>query len=225
MKKTFGLNKLFKHKSVLVSPITPNLPATEGLIMHLDTSNSSSYSGTGTNIFNLVGNNWGTLGGNYSFSNGTIRLVNNNPNMGYNNSRINLPNLSNIRTVSLWFKYEGGGRSLGGNSGGYLIDARFGLSGGFAYPDMNLLEDWSTLYVNGVSVARTWSNIHPPVGVWRNITLVSNRHFNDDMNLFSRFSNDEGYDVTFGCALIYDEVVSEEQNLQNFNALKGRFGL
>ena len=46
-----------------------------------------------------------------------------------------------------------------------------------------------------------------------------------NMNLFSRFSDNEGLDVTFAVASIYNRVLSAEEIEQNFNALKGRFGL
>ena len=190
----------------------PEMPIeTTNLIMHIDAAKSSSYPGFGSAVLNLAGNNSATLFGAYGLTEGSLQFYN-------ENSGITLPSLSNIRTVSLWFKYEGPFQK-------YLLDARLGLQNGW----VNMFgtgDGWTTAYVNGgPAVSPTWANIHPTDGAWRNVTLISSAPFTDDITLFNRFSNDEGYNAKFAVALVYSGVLTQEQNTANFNALKSRFGL
>ena len=196
--------------------------------MHLDVANPSSYSGSGSTISNLVGNNSATLGGNYSFSNEGIRLFN-SLTYGFN-SFINLPLISNVRTISLWFRYDGTG--FGGltnwftpGTAGYLIDTRPGFDEGYVYP-AGVGSDWTTIYVNGgPPITKTWANINPPAGVWRNVTLIASYSFTGYITLFNGYPKNVGHGATFAVALVYSGVLTQEQNTANFNALKSRFGL
>ena len=200
--------------------VGPNI-VTDGLTVLLDPNNTNSYSG-GSTIKNLIDGTNMSLNGTYSSSttngNTTIRLTNDTNSQAGNNSHIQLTNISNITTVSLWY-YEHGTYAPR-----YLLDMRTGGSGGWIYtggPGSN----WNsgTLYQNGGSgLSVTWGNV-TVLGEWRNTTVIANTPASDDMNLFSRYSDNEGMDVTFGYALIYNRVLSESENRQNYNALKTRF--
>ena len=195
---------------------------TSGLTFAIDAANPRSYSGSGSTIKDVSGNGVSaSLNGTYSFSNNTIRLVNTSATATSNVSYIQVGSLTNITTVSLWY-YVNSTPSVR-----YLLDMRTGGANGWIY-SAGAGSDWitGTLYVNG-GTAQTidWANIEPSINVWRNITVIANTPATDDINLFSRYSNNEGYDVTFGAAYIYNRVLTETENRQNFNALRGRYGI
>jgi hypothetical protein len=200
--------------------VGPNI-VTDGLIMVLDPSNPKSYSG-GSTITNLIDGVSHSLNGTYSSTttngNTTLRITNNTNSQAGNNSHIQLSSLTNITTVSLWY-YEHGNYTPR-----YLLDMRTGGSSGWIYtggPGTN----WGsgTLYQNGGSpLSVTWGNV-AVLNEWRNTTVIANTPATDDMNLFSRYSDTEGMDVTFGYCLIYNRVLTESENRQNYNATKSRF--
>jgi hypothetical protein len=175
-----------------------------------------------TNLFDMSGNGVSaSLNGTYSFANNAIRLVNNNATATNNISHIQIGNLTNITTVSLWY-YVNAIPAIR-----YLLDMRTGGDGGWIY-SAGTGGNWAsgTLYVNGGTAQSViWENIEPSINVWRNITVIANTSATDDINLFSRVSDNEGYDVTFGEVYIYNRVLSETENRENFNALRGRYGI
>ena len=202
----------------------------DGLIVSLDAASLRSYSGTGSNITNLSGTATATLEGTTSYSTsslgtkpggiGAIRITNDTNTQAGNSSHIKLSSVSNITTVSLWY-YEHSNYSPR-----YLLDMRTGGSNGWIYTG-STGANWSTgtLYKNGGnSQSIAWSNINS-INTWINITVIANTPATDDINLFSRYSNTEGMDVTFGYGLIYNRVITDAENKQNYNALKNRFGL
>lgn len=195
----------------------------DGLSLYLDAANPRSYPGSGNVCNDLSGRNVSaTLNGTYSFNNNSIRLTN-NISAGSNVSHIQLGSITNITTVSLWYYVHSA------SSTRYLLDMRSGGTGGWIYNSSpNAGPNWElgTLYMNGMGAQSiTWANIEPSINIWRNVTVIANTPATDDMNLFSRNSDNEGYDVSFGAALVYNRVISQEENLKNFNALRGRYGI
>ena len=89
--------------------------------------------------------------------------------------------------------------------------------------------NWSSgkMYVNGIDRGNpNWSNMESlTLENYAQVVLIANTPATDDMNLFSRYSNNESLDVTFYSAKVYDRVLTASEVLQNYNALKGRFGL
>jgi hypothetical protein len=197
---------------------------TDGLVLMLDAGNEKSYPGTGTTLSDLSGNgNDGSLNGTYSYSSGTIRLSNTSTNNGLNISFIQLPTISAITTVCLWYRVE---RNMG-STARYLLDMRTGGAGGWIYSG-STGSNWSsgTAYVNnGSSASIVWSNIEVSFNQWQFTTVIANSPATDDMNLFSRYTDNEGYDVTFGSACIYNRVLTADEISQNFKATRHRFGL
>jgi hypothetical protein len=196
-------------------------PVTQDLILFFDSERTDCYPGTGTTIYNLVDNTPSTLGGNYTFSNGVLRLNNNTGNMGTNNARINCQTVSNFRTISLWYRQV----SDSGGDTRYILDAREGVPSGYIYTGDPYGPAWagSTMYEDGGVGVQV--NYTEQIGTWRNLTLVNTAPMTDDINLFSRYSNDEGLDVEFGACMIYSRAITYEENLQNFNQFKTRYGL
>jgi hypothetical protein len=195
-------------------------PVTQDLILFFDSERTDCYPGTGTTIYNLVDNTPSTLGGNCTFSNGVIRLNNNTGNMLTNTARINCQTVTNFRTISLWYRQVS-------NSAGetrYILDARESVVGGYIYTgDLGPAWAGSTMYEDGGVGVQV--NYTEQIGTWRNLTLVNTAPMTDDINLFSRYSNNEGLDVEFGACMIYNRVITYEENLQNFNQFKTRYGL
>ena len=196
----------------------------DGLIAFLDPANSISYKPGRVTMTNLVDYSTANLNGTYSDDKEgqarTIRLSNTSSNKDNNVSHIQLQSLTNITTVSLWYYQHSNTTTR------YLLDTRTGGSGGWIYqagPGTN----WSsgTLYKNGGnSESILWANIET-LNQWQNITVIANNPMTDDMNLFSRYTDNEALDVTFGLALVYNRVLSQSENTYNYNVVKTRFGL
>jgi len=203
---------------------------TDGLVLALDAASTKSYPGTGTTWYDLSNTTNATLEGTTSFSTsslgtkpegiGAIRITNDTGTQVGNNSHIQVSSVSNITTVSLWY-YEHSNYTPR-----YLLDMRSGGSNGWIYTN-GPGSDWSsgTLYKNGgSSQSINWTNINS-LNTWINITVIANSPATDDINIFSRFSDTEGMDVTFGYGLIYNRAITDIENKQNYNSLKSRFGL
>ena len=180
-----------------------------GLVLYLDAANPKSYPGSGAAINNLIKNNvTAELVGSYSFSNGQIRLNNSSTNPLSNITHIQTSSITNITTVSLWFYTQ----SNVVNIPKYLLDMRSGGAGGWIY-NFGEGPNWSsgTLYFNGGSAQSIiWANIQPYIQQWVNVTVVANTAATDDINLFSRLSDNEGLDVSFVIAMIYNRFLSHE---------------
>ncbi len=196
---------------------------TDGLICYFDPSNPSCYPGTGNQLYSLVGNATGTLVGTYNFMGGNIRLTNTSSNIDLNLSHLQLSTLQNIRTISIWYYQHS---TTGSNR--YLLDARTGIANGQIHAQA-VGSYWSSgiLYKNGGSAQSvTWGNIET-TGVWQNITLVANSSGTDNPTLFARYETftttapppNEGLDVTFGPIFVYNRVLTEAENLANYNAV------
>ena len=199
---------------------------TDGLVLALDASNSKSYPGSGTSITDLTNNNTtATLNGTHSFSSEGIRITNNNSDKYSNVSYIQLGSVTNITTVSLWYRLESTA-----STHRYLLDMRTGGSTGWIYSN-SAGSDWSSgaLYLNSKNLGTINDNrdeaVTNNIGQFRNIVVVAATPATDDMNLFSRFSDNEGLDVTLAAASIYNRALSADEIAQNFQALRGRFGL
>jgi len=194
----------------------------DGLVLYLDAANPKSYPGSGSNIYNLANENiTATLQGSYSFGNGTIFIENKSTVATSNLSHVQCSIVTGIKTVSIWYK------AISLPSGAtYLLDKRSGGLGGWIYTS-GVGSNWATgdLYVNaGDRQSIAWNNFHT-LNEWKNIVVIANTAATDDINFFSRFSDNEGYDVEFAIIQIYNKTLTTEEIKQNFNALRGRFGI
>ena len=194
---------------------------TNGLVLALDAGNTKSYPGSGDTIYNLVDKSPQSLFGTYSITTtqNVIGIRLNNPTTVA--SYIQLSTLTNITTVSLWYYVHSTPYVR------YLLDARTGGTNGWIYSG-GPGNDWGSgmTYFNGIlQGTTTWAKIEPYINAWVNVTVIANTPITDDMNLFSRYSDTEGYDVTFGLAQVYNRTLTAQEVLQNYNATKTRFGL
>lgn len=194
-----------------------------GLIAHFDPFNVNSYPGSGNTITSLVSGTpvVGTLTGNYSYDTTTksIRLTNSNVNGFLNTSVLQLPTLSGVRTISIWYYQHSNATTR------YLLDMRDGATNGYIY-NLGQGDFWTggSFYKNGGASQVISVEAIETLGVWQNITLITPTAATDDITLFGRVSQNEGLDVTFGPIFIYNRVITEAENLDNFNAVVGRYG-
>ena len=205
---------------------------TDGLEFCFDVQNTKSYS-SGSTIFDISGNRKnGTLNGTYSLA--TVDKA-----MGLLFTSTSAPvsnlvqsNTVNLRTISMWYN-----RRNGGWSSAYLLDARNGMSSGYiwqaGFGGGSGGWDSSTVYENGIDIStgKVLNNlIGPSSGLlsansWRNVTIVNNANYNCTIRFFSRFTNDEAVNVALSHVTAYNKALSPAEILQNYDALKGRFGL
>jgi hypothetical protein len=196
----------------------------DGLVLDLDAAKKDSYAGSGANLYDISGNSvTSTLAGTYAYTStaniNCIRLTNTSGTATSNVSRINCSSINNITTVSIWYYQHSGTVDR------YLLDSRTGGANGYIYQGA-FGSDWATgaLYKNGNSIAISWANVET-IGSWQNIVVIANAPMTDDINLFSRYSNTEGLDVSFSIVNIYNRALSAAEVTQNYNAQKSRFGL
>jgi len=193
----------------------------DGLVFAIDGTNSRSYQDGDTTMKNLLDTQVGILQGIYSgetIDGVTGIKINNSPTRL---SGIQLPTITAITTVSLWYYVNSTGSTR------YLLDMRTGGASGYIYsggPGTN----WSSgsCYRNGVYVGTpTWINIESYINKWVNITVIANIPATDDMNLFQRYSDTEGYDVIFGLGCIYNRALTADEVLNNFNAQNNKYNI
>lgn len=193
---------------------------TADLIAYIDPANINSYSGVGSTMSNMVNNSAVTLSGSFTFSNNVIRLNNTSTtDANANTAYLRFGTLTNITTVSAWI-YIHGVTSIARN----LLDGRSGMTNGFI-ANSGVGTDWSsgTLYINGGSAqATTWANIET-AGTWRHVTVVANTPGTSALTMFARSTNIEGLNVSFGPILIYNRIISQAENTENYNFFKSRY--
>lgn len=203
---------------------------TDGLIMCLDATSKKSYSGAGSTWTDISNNgNHGTLNGTYS-----LTTVENAQGILFTNGSLPVSyliqnNTINFRTISMWYN-----RRSGAYGSEYILDTRPIMTGGYLWHG-GFGPDWDpcTVYQNGqdISTGKILNSLIGydtgllSIGGWRNVTIVAKQNFTSTINFFSRFSNDEAPSVILPHVTVYNKALSPDEILQNYNALKGRFGL
>jgi hypothetical protein len=220
---------------------------TSGLVLHLDAGNTSSYPGSGTTWTDLSGNNnHGTLinGPTYSSTNsGSIVLDGSNDYIDFGNSASlrAIGGTTNI-TVSAWVYYS----AYGGGGQSYSVITVKGSLGTWTWLMENYLDKfWFRIGAGGADVSVSDVSTHQ-LNVWYNVvgtydgsnmrlyvngvlkntkpqtgTLATNTETakigtwqGTDYNLTGRVSN----------VSIYNRVLTAAEVLENYNALRPRFG-
>jgi hypothetical protein len=212
--------------SNILSLSTVSTIITSGLTFWTDPLSKTSYGGSGATLYSQGPLNVnGTLNGSYGFSNAEgIRLSNTSGSVSLNTAALRADTLTNFRTVSAWYK------TLTLPTFGYFIDARIGTANSWIY--MNPFEfgtNWSTsiVYSDGDNMRRIGnsSNVFSSAGNWRNVTVVAPAAMTDNVNFFSANDNTNSLDCVFGPIQVYDRVLTREENIQNYNRYRGRYGL
>ena len=214
----------------------PNI-VREGLVLALDAASPRSYSGSGNTWYDLSGNdNSTTLYNSPTYTNNNVHTFNFDETNDYakvNNTGI-LPTtaytkIAAFRPESSTANIISGGTSDGQHAfwmGGTSTTLQSGHNGSWStvsYSPGSMLNQWWigavtfnttsgwVLYLNGQQVD-TDSNTSTFTGG----NTVRIGAYIDTSNLF---------DGDIAIAMIYNRVITSTEVLQNYNALKGRFGL
>lgn len=215
----------------------PNI-VTDGLVLAVDAASHKSYPGSGTTAYNLVGSN------NFTLQNG---LAFNSDYGGYfssdgSNDGLDTPDASNLDLVDftldgwVWWdqhKYYGSLLVKGPGGTGHLFNYCFffyldhivcGFGNGSTFYSVSMstptINQWHNIvgtydgtslkfYFNGVLVNTT------------SVTQTPNTN-TDNLNIVQAAYPTDGRVAT---ARIYNRALSASEVLQNYNALKSRFGL
>jgi prepilin-type N-terminal cleavage/methylation domain-containing protein len=210
-----------------------------GLVLNLDAGNSSSYPGTGTTWTDLSGlGNTGTLlnGVGYSSANGGA-LVFDGVDDYVTYSTTNIPNLTNF-SASLWIYIAGDG-TLGANGvmdgktfrlfiyngTNYMNSQVSGLTPYGDYPTSTVVprNQWVNIgfsydgtnrnyYINGVLIAQDLSNVGSPTNA-------------EAGEVGSIQATAYAFNGRIGQASLYNRALSSGEFMQNFNVLRGRYGI
>lgn len=209
-----------------------------GLVMHLDASNPSSYPGSGGTWTDLTGNsNNATLSGGptYDSANGGRIIFDGTNDVGLLvGTRTGFPFGSSAGSISGWGKIDPGA-SIGwifayGNPSNGL--ARFVGHVGSTYYFGGYNDD---ITASGV-VTDTWFNIcgtydGTNARLYINGSLVTGptakswNTIDSYANVGAQTGLGDYWDGSIAQVLVYNVALSDGDVLQNYNALKGRFGL
>jgi hypothetical protein len=219
---------------------TPPL-VTSGLVLSLDAGNPSSYSGTGSTFTDLSGNsNTGTLISSPTFSsaNGGSLTFNGSTNW------VDCGNAASLQlytgTVSAWIK-----ASSSGNTGYRGIVVKQNAWAMFVYDNQLNVYSWNTYGNQGTGKTvgdNTWHQVAmtfsaTDVGAAGNTSIYLDGalvgtariyHASHVIPVTLASGTNGAQQILNGSiaqALVYNRVLTQTELLQNFNALRGRFGL
>ena len=220
--------------------ITPENIVTNGLVLNIDPSNSSSYSGVGNTIYDLSGfGNTGTLTNGPTFSalnGGSIVLDGTNDYVSFSNAYASSFGITSNATISVWAKiidenyyqpFIGFYNPSAGNRSDFGIDI---------HAD-DTLRIWKSDSASGTANTIFFNNWDHYVltsdasslKVYRNTILLQNASIAGTITnnrMFIIGSNWDGTGrINFSQVQIYNRALSATEIMQNYNATKGRFGL
>jgi len=215
-------------------PVAPTI-VTSGLVLHYDFSNPACYT-SGTTITDLsTATNNGTLANDYSYisyvNNGQTSYFNWSSNSGgdsYNSfgSCINTTSTNTYKDFTIVFEPDFTMNGMAGLfSGGGDKSVRV-YNNGWAFPNPGNNDDWdttggTTFYING----QTSNQAVPGWNIMGGAT--TNSYFNNNTLLHvgtSGYAN-RHMQGKIALVLMYNRVLTEQEQLQNYNVLKSRFGL
>ena len=229
-------------KQITTTPIVQS-----GLVLNLDASRSSSYTGTGTTWTDISGN-----GNNGTMTNGPVFGTASGGQITFDgiNDYISLPDSSILQpsniTISTWFKLNqfstnyvyGNANACVFRKGmyGYEISVRQdGKLLVFAYSDVNTQNQY---LIDSISL-NNWYNVVLTFGnsqmkVYINNVLVGTYSTNTNSIYYGGGGISIGrqgpwdmyyFNGNIGQTMVYNRALSATEITQNFNATKGRFGL
>jgi len=218
---------------------TPPSIVTSGLVMNLDAGNTSSYSGSGTTWTDLSGNNnTGTLinGPTYSSANSGFIVFDGT------DDKVDCGNASSLQitqgTISAWIKADSGNVGFNG-----IITKQLAWSL-FVKDNILISYDWGNAAerTTGITVGNgTWKNVAmtftETVGTPSNNAIIyvngspvlttTVKHVNQTapVQIGDGNNTSQNFGGNVSQTLIYNRALSASEVLQNYNALRGRYGL
>jgi len=242
-----GLWTSSDHIKQIRNELWPVSIVTDGLVLHLDAGNSASYPGSGTTWTDLSGNgNDGTISGATYSSNegGYLDFDGVNDYVDINSFTFNS---SSVYSVSFWFKPSSNTTQQ------YLLDLRAnnannqasliaynqsGTSGKIHYTVYGASSPWDSAPT--ILSLSTWYHItviHNSstnnLKIYLNSTLDLDSSFGTDLTVSSaplrigarRNNQTNPTNGSISQVAIYDRALTPSEVTQNYNALKGRYGL
>lgn len=207
---------------------------TDGLVLHLDAGNKKSYPGSGTTWYDLSGNNnTGTLSGGIVFNTNNNGVLTFNGTSGYVYGNIN--NFSNgaSYTTITWTKLTNSSReqhltNLRGtiNNGVqfYVIGSKLGTSSyGNLFGGSINANTWYMLVNVRDSSGSAAHYINGILAVSGSLVSYGNASTYRIANFVGGGNYYLGGDISV--SQIYNRVLSASEITQNFNALRGRYGI
>lgn len=215
----------------------PNI-VEDGLVLYLDAANENSYPGTGTTWTDLSNSaNNGTLvnGVGYSSNNQGYLIFDgtNDEIICTNNSSVQI----NVGTISSWFNANNG------NTGTNGIIAKQSAWGLFVWDNTLRTYDWgnSTVRDTGITVGNsTWNyaamtftettgNPSNNAIIYLNaipVLTTTVKHSNHNVTVQIGEANaNQNFGGFISNSSIYNRVLTASEIKQNFNALRGRYGI
>ncbi len=206
---------------------------TDGLVFAVDAANTKSYPGSGTTWTDLAGSNDGTTSNNPTLS---------NSNGGYfafdgTDEYVTLTNewtWSMGYTINVWLNLansSGGAKYFLGRNNTSTMGVRYNcntetfliFSGGSGYTFASYSQPTTwvmyTAYRTGTSTYKSYVN-RESIG-----TTDSGPNTDIKLNLIGKRSDGYNTDADIACVSFYDRTLLDSEINQNYNALKGRFGL
>lgn len=186
---------------------------TDGLIFSIDSSNIKSYSGSGSNISDIVSRSFATL------YNSPTYVSSESGYLSFNGSS----NYATTETINGWtsiscFVYI----TDVGTGWKYLFDGRDDGANGW-FSSLGIGSYWTGMYINGVSQTVSWANV--PKNQWIHLYIEGNTSRTTKVWFFSRLSNIEYLQGRISHVSFYNKKLSAIEINKNFNALRGRYGI
>tara|TARA_R100001510_G_scaffold33975_1_gene30442 strand:- start:688 stop:1494 length:807 start_codon:yes stop_codon:yes gene_type:complete len=228
---------------------------TTDLVFHIDPADSSSYPGSGSTIYDLVGSTNGTLQGNASVDgNGHLILdgVNDAVNFGTVTSSTPVSVIGTSFSINCWVYNNGSGESFQtpfsqwSSSGNDRIEVLRVRSNGYI---QSIVRDSGTSYsivTNGTAgvatplAANTWyyytwnyDSSTTTATIYFNASQIATKttrtvsNVNKNFRTGSRGTNVgiQEWNGKLGAYHVYDRVLSSTEITQNYNATKATYGL
>ena len=221
----------------------------DGLALYLDAANTKSYPGSGTTWTDISGKgNNGTLTNGPTFSSdnlGSIVFDGSNDHIGSIGTATDLGinDTSSSFSYSVWFKtggtseyymfdnYDGSSQDISfrldagklelylRGSGGFINATRYGSYTLNAWNnavynfDSSTSPDTFTAYLNGINTGSSTAN------------FSGNFESGSSFRIGMRPAGGGLFPGSMACVMLYNKSLTEAEVKQNYNALKGRFGL
>lgn len=194
---------------------------TSGLVLYLDAGNVKSYPGSGNTWTDLSGRgNHHTLGGNPTYSSGIFTLTT-SPQGFVKSGPMN--GLSTTNTVVIWYSTTDPKELwvVGNQSGSFYLSASDGnnyyhsnAGSPTNWVDLNPVSNpWTEGYRNGAF--HMWEAKNVDFSSWPFYLWFVHPDINSQWQMLGNVS----------AIMVYNRNISPEESRQNFNALRGRFGI
>jgi len=251
---SFGYNVLgFGVNANPVVTATPSI-VSSGLILHLDAGNTDSYSGSGTSWNNLISDDFdGTLTNGPTFSSGdggSIVFDGSNDYVDFGSEDLDpeadglFADSSHAWSASAWFKPSSSltdrGVILGRGGVGNATHMTIFYDGRSSGDDLDVRLRGSKTTINDTNITSTFSEVTitwdgTTAKTYFNGSFVTNAGVGSQSETSKVFAVGSGFN-NFGNphkhfqgniaeVKVYSDALTAAEVLQNYNALKGRFGL